>query len=157
MRMRFRPALLWALLLMEACSPSLIPGTQIQDRPENRAALQVLSDYKRAAEALDAEAVLELAAPDYFDSGASSRSKRSVNYATLQEQIPAEFRKLKALRMDITVKDARVEGDKAQIDYFIVLHYSIALPSGDKWMSESDDARLSLAREDGKWKVIAGL
>ena len=157
MRMSFRPALLWPLLFMAACAPSLIPGTQIDDRPENRATLQVLSDYKRAAEALDAEAVLALAAPDYFDSGASSRSKRSVNYAALQEQIPAEFRRLKALRMDITVKNARVEGDKAQIDYFVVLHYSIALPSGDKWMSESDDARLSLAKEDGKWKVTAGL
>ena len=157
MRMPFRPALLWPLLAMAACAPSLIPGTQIKDDPDNRAALQVLSDYKRAAEALDAEAVLALVAPDYFDSGATSRSKRSVDYAALQEQVPAEFRRLKALRMDITVKNARVEGDKAQIDYFIVLHYSIALPSGDKWMSESDDARLSLAKEDGKWKVIAGL
>lgn len=157
MRMPFRFVLLCSLLAAAACAPSLIPGTQIKDEPDNRAALQVLSDYKRAAEALDPDAVLALVAPDYFDSGATSRSKRSVNYAALQEQIPAEFRRLKALRMDITVKDARVEGDKAQIDYFIVLHYSIALPSGEKWMSDSDDARLSLAKENGKWKVIAGL
>jgi hypothetical protein len=157
MRMPFRTALLCPLLAVAACAPSLIPGTQIKDAPENRAALQVLSDYKRAAEALDADAVLALVAPDYFDSGSTSRSKRTVNYAALQEQVPAEFRRLKALRMDITVKDARVEGDKAQIDYFLVLHYSIALPSGEKWMSESDDARLSLAKENGKWKVIAGL
>lgn len=152
-----QPALIVPLLLAAGCAPRLIPGTQIADQPENRAALQILSEYKRAAEALDADAVLALAAPDYFDNGSSSRTHQSVDRAALQQQIPAEFQKLKALRMDITVKDARVNGDKAEIDYFLVLHYALSLPSGEKWHSESDDARLYLAKEDGKWKVIAGL
>lgn len=157
MRKSRRPALLLSLLLAAGCSPRLIPGTKIVDRPENRAALQVLSEYKRAAEALDADAVLALAAPDYFDTGSSHRGRQSVDRAALEKQVPEELRRLKALRMDITVKDARVDGDRAEIDYFLVLHYSLALPAGEKWLSESDDARLSLAREGGKWMVTAGL
>lgn len=157
MRTSRSPALLLSLLVAAGCAPRLLPGTKIEDRPENRAALQVLSDYKRAAEALDADAVLALAAPDYFDSGSANRGRQSVDRAALERQVPAELKKLKALRMDITVKDARVDGDRAQIDYFLVLHYALALPSGEKWLSESDDARLYLAREGGKWMVTAGL
>ena len=155
-----KPVLLASLCLTfcaAACAPSLIPGTQIEDKPANRAILQVLSDYKIAAEALDADAVLALTAPDYFDNGSSSRSHEVTNYAALKKKVPAEFAKLKGLRLDITVKDARVEGTKAEIDYFLVLHYSIGLPTGEKWLSESDDARLHLAREDGQWKVTSGL
>ncbi|GAC1340261.1 MAG: hypothetical protein NVSMB23_10280 [Myxococcales bacterium] len=152
-----RLATLSAALSLCACAPSLIPGTRIADKPETRAALDVLSKYKTASEALDAEAVLALAAPTYFDNGSASRTHQTVDYEGLQRVVPAEFEKLRALRMDITVKDARVQGDKAEIDYFLVLHYSIKLPSGEKWHSESDDVRLYLARMGGQWKVTSGL
>ena len=155
-----KPALLAPLCLTlcaAACAPSLIPGTEIRDQPANRAVLQVLSVYKTDAEALDADAVIGLAAPDYFDNGSASRSHAITTYAGLKKEVPEEFAKLKGLRMDITVKDARVTGNKAEIDYFLVLHYSIGLPTGEKWLSESDDARLHLALEDGQWKVTSGL
>jgi hypothetical protein len=157
MRKVVRLVPLSAALCLFACAPSLIPGTRIADRPETRAALDVLSKYKIASEALDSDAVLELAAPTYFDNGSSSRNRQVVDYENLKTVVPAEFEKVRALRMDITVKDARVEGDKAEIDYFLVLHYSLKLPSGEKWHSESDDARLSLAKMGGKWKVTSGL
>lgn len=157
MRTVVRLAPLSAALCLCACAPSLIPGTQIQDKPETRAALDVLSKYKTASEALDADGVLELAAPTYFDNGSSSRTHQTVDFEGLRAMVPAEFEKLRALRMDITVKDARVQGDKAEIDYFLVLHFSLKLPSGERWHSESDDARLTLARMGGKWKVTSGL
>jgi hypothetical protein len=157
MRQVVQSAALAAALLVGACAPSLIPGTQIADKPDTRAALDVLSKYKRASESLDADAVMALAAPSYFDSGSGTRNRQTVDYEGLKKAIPAEFERLKALRMDITVKDARVQGDKAQVDYFLVLHYSLKLPSGEKWHSESDDVRLSLAKVDGAWKVTSGL
>src|ERR1700686_3141892 len=64
-----RLAPLSAALCLCACAPSLIPGTNITDKPDTRAALDVLSKYKIASEALDSDAVLELAASTYFDNG----------------------------------------------------------------------------------------
>jgi hypothetical protein len=152
-----RLAPLSAALCLCACAPSLIPGTNITDKPDTRAALDVLSKYKIASEALDSDAVLELAASTYFDNGSASRTHQPVDYENLKTAVAAEFEKLRALRMDITIKDARVQGDKAEIDYFLVLHFSLKLPSGEKWHSESDDARLTLAKMGGKWKVTSGM
>ena len=145
-----------ALALCAGCSPSLIPGTRVADRPDNRAVLEVLGRYKQSAEALDMPAVLALASPAYFDR-TSARGAAPVDYAGLQRALSEKFGRVKALKMDITVKDVRVDGDRAEIDYFLVMHFALDLPSKEKWFPESDDQRMALARINGAWKVTSGL
>ena len=149
-------ALLAACALLTACSPSLIPGTRIPDKADNRAVLEVLGRYKQSAEALDMQGVLGLASTSYFDR-TSARGAAPVDYAGLQKTLSEKFSRLKALKMEITVKDIRVEGDRAEVDYFLVMHFSLDLPSKEKWYPESDDQRMALARINGEWKVTAGL
>jgi len=48
-------------------------------------------------------------------------------------------------------------GEQARLDYFQVLRYAIATPSGEKWKSESDDARMQFVRVNGEWKIASGL
>jgi hypothetical protein len=148
------PAL--AALALAACSPSLIPGTRIPDKADNRAVIDVLGRYKQAAEALDMASVLALASPAYFDR-TSARGAAPVDYAGLQKSLTEKFGRVKAIKMEITVKDVRVEADRAEIDYFLVMHYSLDLPSKEKWYPESDDQRMALQRINGQWKVTAGL
>jgi hypothetical protein len=38
-----------------------------------------------------------------------------------------------------------------------VLRYAVATPSGEKWKSESDDARMRFVRLNGEWKIASGL
>ena len=146
----------FALAALCACSPSLIPGTRIPDRADNRAVLEVLGRYKQAAEALDMASVLALASPAYFDR-TSARGAAPVDYAGLQKTLTEKFGRVKAIKLEITVKDVRTEGDRAEIDYFLVMHYSLDLPAKEKWYPESDDQRMALAKINGQWKVTAGL
>ena len=60
-------------------------------------------------------------------------------------------------RSDATIKDLQVKGPEAQLDYFQVLRYAVATPNGEKWKSESDDARMRFVRLNGEWKISAGL
>jgi hypothetical protein len=155
--MRSPLPILAALFALAACTPSTIPGTPIPDTKDNRAVLDVLSQYQQAAQALDSDGILQLASPHYFDKSFMDRGRNPVDYAHLQRTLTDKFGKLKAMRMEITIKDMKVKGDSAQVDYFMVMHFSVAESQGEKWFSESDDERMSMAREDGAWKVVAGL
>ena len=139
-----------------ACAPALIPGTRIPDRPDHRAVLEVLGRYQQSAEALDTKALLGMAAPNYFDR-TSARGAAPVDYTGLQRSLTEKFGRVKALKMEITVKDVRVEGDRAEVDYFLVMHFALDLPAKEKWFPESDDQRMTLARNGDEWKVTSGL
>ena len=146
------------LLLCAACSHNTIPGTQIPDRPENRAVLEVLSAYKAAMEARDADALLALAAPGYFDRGdPKATTGAPIDYGTLRREIPEDFKDVKSVHLDITLRDVQVDGDKAHIDYYAVLRYAVAVATGEKWFSEADDARMRLVKLNGRWKIASGL
>jgi hypothetical protein len=156
MRTLTAPSLIAALAACAACSHSMIPGTKIADNPDNHAVLEVLGRYKQAAEALDMPAVLALASPAYFDR-TSARGAAPVDYPGLKKELTEKFNRVKALKMEVTVKDVRVNGDHAEIDYFLVMHFSLDLPAKEKWFPESDDQRMTLARDGASWKVTSGL
>jgi hypothetical protein len=142
---------------MASCTPNTIPGTPIYDTKDNRAVLDVLSQYQSASQALDSDGLLQLASTKYFDKSFMDRGRSPIDYAHLQKMLTDKFGRLKALKMEITPKDLHIKGDTAQVDYFMVMHFSVVEPQGEKWFSESDDERMSLAREDGGWKVVSGM
>ena len=147
-------AILAALL---ACSHSQIQGTNIDDTPTNRAVIEVFAKFQHALEARDATALLALAAPTYSDPGDAGRGIGPTDYASLQKKLQTDFDKITGLRLEATVKELAVNGDQAHLDYFQVLRYSVATPTGEKWKSESDDARMKFVRVNGEWKIQAGL
>jgi hypothetical protein len=148
-----------AVIVCAACSHNTIPGTNIPDRPENRAVLDVVAAYKAAMEARDPDALLSLAAPNYFDKGDPTKmsSTGPLDYGSLRREIPDDFKDVKSIHLDITVRDVQVEGDKAHVDYYAVLRYAVTVPTGEKWFSEADDARMRLVRISGRWKIASGL
>jgi len=156
-RMRIAAATL-AIFVCAACSHNTIPGTNIPDRPENRAVLDIVAAYKAAMEARDANALLGLAAPNYYDRGDPNKmSTGPLDYGSLRREIPDDFKDVKSVHLDITVRDVQVEGDKARVDYYAVLRYAVSVPTGEKWFSEADDARMRLVRINGHWKIASGL
>jgi len=144
-------------LLAAACSQATLPGTNIRDTRENRAVLDVFGKYKDALEARDPTAILALTTPDYSDPGDPSRNIAPLDRNGLQRKLQEDLAKVTGLRLEATVKDLEVKGAEARLDYFQVLRYAVATPSGEKWKSESDDARMRFVRVNGEWKISAGL
>jgi hypothetical protein len=151
-----RTAALLAFALL-ACSHATLPGTNIPDRPENRAVLDVFSRYRDALQARDPVALLALAAPGYYDTGDPSHGVGPTDYAGLEKKLQSDFQKINGLRLEATIKDIQVNGEEGRLDYFQVLRYAVATPTGERWKSESDDARMKFVRISGEWKISSGL
>jgi hypothetical protein len=151
-----RSALL-ACLLAAACSHATLPGTNIRDSAENRAVLDVFGHYKQALEARDASAILSLTSPDYKDAGDPARGVPPSDRASLQEKLKTDLAKVTGVRLEATIKDLQVKNDQARLDYFQVLRYAVTADAGEKWKSESDDARMRFVRVNGEWKIASGL
>jgi hypothetical protein len=154
--MRATAALACALAL-SACSHSKIAGTNIDDSPAARAILDVFNKYRQALEARDPAGLLALAAPSYTDPGDAPHGVGPTEYSSLPDKLKKDFDHVTGVRLEATVKDLNVQGDKARLDYFQVLRYAVATPSGERWKSESDDARMKFVRVDGQWKIASGL
>ncbi|HWE22754.1 MAG TPA: nuclear transport factor 2 family protein [Myxococcales bacterium] len=140
-----------------ACAHATIPGTNIPDEPENRAVLQVLAQYKQAMESRDPNQLLALAAPDYFDTVNSSRPNDPRDLEGLRRTLPKDFTGVRALRLDIDIRNLVIKGDQAQVDYFGVMRYALAVPNGEKWFTESDDQRMKFVRVGSEWKISSGM
>jgi hypothetical protein len=148
---------LLALAALVACAHATIPGTNVTDNPQNRAVLEVLAEYKRAMEARDPNALLSLAAPDYFDRGDSSRPNEPRDLQGLRRTLPKDFNGVRALKLDIDIRKLTIQGDHAQVDYFAVMRYAVAVPNGEKWFTESDDQRMKFVRIGNEWKISSGM
>ncbi|HEX9605383.1 MAG TPA: hypothetical protein VF973_16640 [Myxococcales bacterium] len=153
--MRIAPLL--ALAALAACTHNMIPGTTVPDEPQNRAVLQVLANYKQAMEARDPNALLSLAAPGYFDKGDPNRPGDPHDLEGLRKSLPRDFGGVRSLKLDIDVRNLKIDGNSALVDYFGVMRYAVALPTGEKWFTESDDQRMKFVKVDGDWKISSGM
>ena len=153
--MRIAPLL--ALATLAACSHNTIPGTNVRDDPQNRAVLQVLANYKEAMEARDANALISLASPGYFDKGDPARPGDAHDLEGLRKSVPRDFKGVRALKLDIDIRNLKIEGNRAQVDFFGVMRYAVAVPNGEKWFTESDDQRMKFVKVYGDWKISSGM
>jgi len=142
-------SLLGLLALTTACGPKMIPTTPFEDTPDNRAILELMTQYKHAWEAKDAQAIASLASPRYLD------TRENVSRETLVQELQKDFDRLKQAYLDITVNRIRVDGDKAQVDYFYSSNYLLA-SNDPRWKVDADDRRMFLAKENGVWRVTYG-
>jgi hypothetical protein len=146
-----------ACLLAAACSHNTLPGTNIPDNPQTRSVLYTFGRYKNALEARDASAILALTAATYSDHGDPARGVPPADYSTVEQKLRTDFAKVTGIRLEATLKDLQVRDTEARLDYFQVLRYAVAVPGGERWKSESDDARMSFVKVQDQWKIASGL
>lgn len=139
-----------AAALAFACGPKMIGRTNIEDTKANREILDVVQAYRNAYERKDATAIVELASPRYLD------TRDSISYETLKTQLQSDFDRIKNLQLELVVRKITVDHDQALVHYFYSTSFQLQ-SGGDEWTTESDDKRMVLAREDGRWKVVSGL
>lgn len=148
-----------SLALLGACAHSKIPRTNIDDTEENREILKIVQEYKRALEALDSDAVLALVSPRFYEDNGNSNADDDYDYDGLRTGLIEDFKRTKALQLDVRVDAIEVEVEDNQA--FAELYYQIRAqneyPSGTKWETNSDRTRIRFERKDGKWLIVAGL
>jgi ketosteroid isomerase-like protein len=154
--MRLTTAVLAAALLL-GCGPRRIPGTEIRDTPDTRAVVETIDAYRQAAERRDAPAVLALVSPRYFDAAGTPDPSDDVDREQLAKRLTADYQRITALRLQIGVKRIDIDGDKAAAYVFYDEHYRIQTKAGEVAKQASDQHRMQLVREDGRWLFVSGL
>jgi ketosteroid isomerase-like protein len=150
-------ALPLAALLGAACSPARIPGTDIADTRENRAVYDVIDEYVRAMNKRDADAVLALVAPDYFDDAGTPEARDDLDRAGLEKAIRQDLGRVESEKLAVSLRRIEVQDGAGFAEIFYDNYYRVQTPVGPVPRRDTDVHRIRLKKVDGKWKIAAGL
>lgn len=141
-------------VLLAACGPRLISGTDVEDTDDNHRILALVDQYRRATEAKDVEAVSALISDTFFDDGGSPEGSDDLDAKAIRKRLALEFdKRVQQVRLEVQVKKIYLEGDAARVRYFYTLRYQVA----DGWRQEIDTKEMFLRREGGVWKIMSGV
>lgn len=154
-----RAAALGLALLGAGCAHDKIRGTHIDDTPENREIVDLVSAYHRAVEARDADAVLAMVSNRFFEDNGNTDRSDDYDKRGLADTLKADFERTKALTLDIRVDEVLVDDETQHADAFILFSVrgQAELPAGNMWKTMTDRSRIRFAREGDKWLIVSGL
>jgi hypothetical protein len=150
-------ALAPAALLLAACAAHRIPGTEIADTAETRAVYAVLQGYAEALQRRDAAGLLSLASPAYFDNGGTADPADDMDFARLEQTLPADLGRLESIRVEVQIRRITVDGDKAVAELWTDGWYRIQTAQGVVPRRDQDLHRMGLVNRDGAWKIVSGM
>jgi|SRR5687767_9667661 len=151
---------LWVLgLLLGGCAHGKIPLTNIEDTEENREILQIVREYHKALESLDADAILSLVSPRYFEDNGNLEAEDDYDFDGLRQALREDFKRTRSMKVNIRVDAIEVddETERAWAELYYQIHAQNEYPSGTKWETGSDRTRLRFERVQGRWLIVAGL
>jgi hypothetical protein len=150
-------AVLLAAAAAAACSPRLLPGTDIREDRDTRAIYDQIQAYRDALQRRDAQAILAMVAPDYFDTAGTPEPEDDVNRDILAQRLPADLEKVDAMKLDVTIRKIQVQKDRAVAEVFYDGWYRVKTPGGIVPRRDSDIQQLRLRKIEQRWYFTGGL
>jgi hypothetical protein len=142
--------------LAASCAAHKIPGTEIDDTDDTRSLLALIDRYRTAVEQRDAAAITRLVAPDFQDDGGTPQADDDLDTRNLLEALTARFARIANVRLDVDVREVKVEKSTASAVYYYTLRYETPGLS-DKTQSASEIKRMEFRRVDGEWRITSGI
>lgn len=143
------------------CKPSLLPGTKIEDTPENQAVVRFLEKYRNAVQTRSADDVLKLVASDYWEDGGTTNQADDYGVEKLERELAERFSHTRVIHLELLVQHVAHEENRVFVDYKYSQRALLALGSGDKWVSHTDVNRLVLRKtgdgEEASFQILSGL
>lgn len=148
------------------CARQYIPNTDVEDSEDNREVVAFCETYRRAVEKRDAQAILKMVSPQYYEDGGNPDASDDMDYTQFKAWLTGDgigedgvtFQDATAIRHEIRYRRVVFEADRVMVDYTFSASFRIPTSTGDAWKRKVDDNRLELIRdENGEFKVIAGL
>ncbi|MDX2010491.1 MAG: DUF4440 domain-containing protein [Myxococcaceae bacterium] len=154
--------LLVGVLLLAGCARK-IPGTEIDDTSDSRAILDVMTAYRSAVEQRNAQAIINLADPNFRDDGGSSNPDDDLDYTTLYTSLANRFQRIEDVRLDMNVRRMEFDDETkaARVTYTYTLSFKMPTLS-TRTQTDTDIKQMVLKRSpdgDGKarWRIVSGI
>jgi hypothetical protein len=163
----------WSWVIVLAVSVALAPGcgpgtindsrvvareAEIADTPENRAIVQLVDSYRRALEDKDLGTLRNLISHSYYENGGTSHTTvDDYGYDGLMEVFALYAQNVRTLRLQVRIRRIEIEGERANVYVDFGYNMLYIIDGQERWQVDSDLNRMELVREDGQWRVVAGL
>lgn len=141
------------------CATQHIQGTSIPATEENKAIYAMVMQYRRAVEERDANALQAMVSRRYYENASSTDDDGDdYGYDSLATSVLPQLREnIQAVRYRILMRDIEVDGDRAWADYEFFYNFKFVEGGKEAWKQKNDFNRLEFIKEDGGWKILAGL
>ena len=143
-----------------ATAPS-IPGTLVPDTRPNRQIIEVCEKYRHALEDRDADILLSMASPQYFEDSGTPKAEDDYGYEGLKTIIATRLSALKAVRFNIQYRRVafNTTGNRASVDIRYDASYQLLTELGDRWERKQSEKRLELEFDKNKrqWLFTTGM
>lgn len=140
---------------------AVIPGTLVVDSRDNRLIIEVCERYRHALEDRDAETLMSLASPQYFEDSGTPKAEDDYGYDGLRQIIATRLAALKAVRYNIQYRRVgwSSNGTRAAVDIRYDASFQLQTELGDRWERKQSEKRLELEfdRNKGKWLFTTGM
>lgn len=156
----WRPLLVaFSMLLMSGCAHRLIPGTSIPDNADTQAIYRIVQSYQVALEALDADAVLKLVSPRFYENNGNTDPNDDYDFNGLKAHLESDFQKTKRMFVNFRIDAIEVDENAGYAELFFEIRALNTYPAGERWDTARDRTRLQMVRENdaAPWKIIRGL
>jgi hypothetical protein len=134
-----------------------IPGTHVVDTHQNRVLIDVVEKYRHALEDRDAETLLAMASPRYYEDSGTPKAEDDYGYEGLRQVINSRIISLKSVRYNVEYRDIEVRGKRAHVDIRYDASFQIATDMGDRWERKQNEKRIELEYDGKDWLFLAGM
>ncbi len=146
--------------LAAACGLRTLPGTDVPETRDTRAIYDVVQQWVTAMNERNAAGVLAVTAPDYFDDAGTPDPTDDLDRGKLEQVLPEIFSKVEGAKLAVTIR--RIDVDKsagtATAELYYDSYYRVQTPANQPVpRRDSDVYRLKLKKEQGAWKIVAGI
>lgn len=140
------------------CGKRYVKGTTVKYSAEKQQLADVVEQYRQAVERRDADALRKMASLNYYENASTTtKAEDDYDFNGLQKVLADLKNQVKAVKYSISIKDIHILGETARVDYEYKSQYLIAVGEQDRWATHGDKNRLTFRREEGEWRILAGM
>jgi hypothetical protein len=141
------------------CARGLIPNTDVDDTPNNRALVEFCENYRAAVEQRDIRKLIGMAHPSYYEDGGSVDATDDLDFAGLRGYLEQQFVKATSIRYEVRYR--RISRNEKHNGWNIAYSYSASyrLPSDTEpvWHREVAENQLELIPDGETFKILSGM
>lgn len=141
------------------CGASYIPGTVVPDTDINREIHSVVEAYRQAMERRDVERLQKLVSRRYYENSSTTDDNADdYGFSRLNASVLPKLKdNVKKVQYRILLRNVSVHGSRATAEYEYYWKFLYSEGGRENWVASNDFNRLDLVRENGAWKIAAGL
>lgn len=141
-----------------ACSPAVIPNTDVVDTPQNRDVITFCERYRRAVELKNVGQLLEMAAPTYYEDSGTLDPTDDLDRAGLADYLRNKYVETDSVRYEIRYRRVSAgRQDRLLVDYTYSASFRVPTTNGQEWRRKVSENRLEIIPSGDKFLIVAGM